>query len=222
LDDPLPNVEKPIAGRLGDIIHPLLRIAKLLPDEAFSGLSNLIESFEEERKEAEAECLAGRIAQALFDLQSEVEKGRLPFEKIREKINEGIDDRYHIAPQTIGRELSTMGIQRKKSGGKKQIVFDEQVLRKIWLRFIPHWDNVPYVPNVPNTGLTGANDGEEKFGNDPIVPDDGKVRDIPKNYSPNIKPYPSMDRDIREEREISPEGSQKRIFSDERMETGTI
>lgn len=114
----LPEVEKPTVGRLGDVIQPLLCVARLLPGQAEQAIIELIKELEEDRRDTESESLAERIAQAIYDLQDEVVNDRLPVERVREKINEGIDERVHKAFQTIGRELSAMGIKRKKSYGK--------------------------------------------------------------------------------------------------------
>ena len=87
LGEALPQVDKPIAGRLGDIMQPLLCVAQLLPEEAIEALTGLIEGFESDRREAESESLAGRIADAFYELQDQVEFGRLPVESLRGKLN---------------------------------------------------------------------------------------------------------------------------------------
>ena len=212
LGEPLPEVEKPIAGRLGDIMQPLLSVAKLLPKEASEGLSSLIKDFEEDRREAEAESLAGRIAEALHDLQWEVETGRLATEKLREKINEGIDEKYRIAPQTIGRELSAMGIKRKKSHGSMQILFDPKVISKIWARFSLSRDNLPNLPNLPNPSGARVSEGEIKKGNLPLFPPAGEIGEITKNNLPRGEPYKTREGEIGEEGEESPGETEKHTF----------
>jgi hypothetical protein len=218
LGESLPEAEKPVPGRLGDIIQPLFRVSKLLPDEAYEGLNNLIQSFEEERKNDEAETLAGRIAQALYDCQYEVVNERLPVEKITEKLNEGIDERFHVAPQTIGRELSAMGIDRKKSGGKMQIIFDKNKMNNIWDRFTPNEDNLP---NLPSAEISGDYDREIKNGYLPYLPKDGEAGGKGKNSLLDVKPNDTRKREIGEEREITNKGGQRPLFDDQ-FETGII
>jgi hypothetical protein len=147
LGESLPELEKPISGRLGDILHPLLCVAKLLPNEAYQALNGLIKKFEEDRKQAEAESLPGLIAQALYDLKDEVENGRLPVEKVTEELNKDTQEKYKIAPQTVGKTLSSMGVQRKKSRGKMQIIFSKKVIEKIWERFPPQEHTPPSPPS---------------------------------------------------------------------------
>ena len=208
LGEALPQVDKPIAGRLGDIMQPLLCVAELLPEEASEALRELIEEFETERKEAESESLAGRISQALHDRQYEIESGKLPVEKIREKINEGVDEKFHVAPQTIGRELSAMGIKRKKSEGKMQVIFDQKIIDRIWRRFPPQ-GYLPNLPNLPNADKSRVSDREIKNGNLPNFPESREEREEAKINLPAGDPYEMGVREEREEREVTPgEGEQ--------------
>ena len=69
MDERLPDIEKPVPGRLGDITHPLLSVAGFLPVEAKTGLLTLIGELETQRKEDQAETLPGQIATALYDLR---------------------------------------------------------------------------------------------------------------------------------------------------------
>ena len=170
-DKKLPEVGKPVAGRLGDIMQPLFYVAQLLPPEAKENLTLLIEEFEGERKQSESETLAGRIIQALFDLQGEVNNCQLPFERVKEKVNEGIEERYHTSPQKIGRELSILGIGRKKSHGVKSLIWESQKLNEFFKRYLPPENIVPIVPNVPQAGLTRVSEGDEFFQMSPASPE---------------------------------------------------
>jgi hypothetical protein len=169
LDKELREVEKPVAGRLGDIMQPLFYVAQLLPPEAKENLISLIAEFDGERKQSESETLAGKIVQALFDLQSEVTKGRLPFELVEKKVNERIDPRYCFSPQTIGRELSSLGINRIKSHGVKVLVWEPLRLNEIFKRYLAE-NFIPNIPNVPNAELTRAFGGEELLQSSPMSP----------------------------------------------------
>ena len=223
LGQALPNVDKPIAGRLGDIMQPLLCVAKLLPSESSEALRELIEEFETERKEAEPESLAGSIIQALYDLKFEVENGRLPVEKVRGKINEGVDERFFIAPQTIGRELSAMGLKRKKSGGIKQIIWDENAIEKLWHRYPPE-GYVPFLPNVPQPTKSRVSEGDKENCFVPYVPQDGDERDKPKCTLPTGEPCKSGVRDKRDKRDITPGGDGQFTFleTNETIEEGVL
>jgi hypothetical protein len=199
LGKPLPEVEKPVSGRLGDIVHPLIGTARLLPSEASENLMSLIVTFESERKETESESLAGKIAQGLYDLRNEVQAGRLPVEKIREKINAEIDPKYCFSPQRIGRELSAMGFEKVKSVGKMLIIFDEKLVGKIWERFLPN------LPNLPNDDGAGVSGGETKSDNPPHSTDE---REKTHTHLSAQGPCLLTDREAREEREISSWGNE--------------
>jgi hypothetical protein len=169
LNNPLPYMEKPIEGRLGDIIHPLFLTATLLPDEALQGLNDLVQSIENERKEAESESLSGRIAQALFDLQHKVSGGKLPIKLIREILNEDVDERYQIAPSTIGRELTAMDFEKDRTtGGERCVVWDDEKVMRIFYRYdlvdshLSHLSHSDDEKVTEVTEVTMNPDGEEK------------------------------------------------------------
>lgn len=80
----------------------------------------------------------------------------------------------------------------------------------MYARFNLPRENLPNLPNVPR------NLPEPRNGRD--NPERGKSRgdgEILENDLPEGRPRQSMDREIREEREISPEENDDHIFSDE-------
>jgi len=157
----LPDVEKPVAGRLGDLMQPLLAVAALLPKEANDNLRALISELENDRRQSEADSMAGRITQVLFDLQEEFRNGRLAVEKVREKLNEDTpNDRFHLSPQRVGKELAAMSVVRTKVGGTMHILWDEDVMVQLFDRFRPYGYTLPTLPTLQDDCLE-LNDREE-------------------------------------------------------------
>jgi hypothetical protein len=157
----LPAVEKPVAGRLGDLMQPLLAVAALLPNVASENLQALISDLENDRRQSEADSMAGRITQVLFDLQEEVRNGRLPVQSVRETLNEDTpNDRFHLSPQRVGKELAAMGINRTKVGGTMHIVWDEDLMAQLFDRFRPYGYTLPTLPTLQDDCLE-LDDGEE-------------------------------------------------------------
>ena len=129
-----------------------------------------------------------------------------------------------------------MGLKRKKSDGKMQILWNQATIDKIWARFIPSKGYLPNLPNLPNSSGTWVSDREIKNRNLPDLPENANLPDAPqngpmpyipenredreiaKNNLPDEKPYQVKDREIREEREITPGEVKKRAF----FEEGTI
>jgi len=145
LNQDLPWVEKPSPGRLGDLMQPLFRVARLLPPEAEANLGGLIELIEAERGEAEAETMAGRIGQALASLKGKVKNGLLPVDKSRSVLNEGLDECWRLSAQRLGRELNEMGIRRRKSQGRMHIEWTAN-LDRVLDRFGPGQETSPSSP----------------------------------------------------------------------------
>jgi hypothetical protein len=193
-DKELPSIDKPCTGRLGDIMHPLFAVAQLLPPEAREGLVLLVEEFEGERKQSEAETLAGRIVEALHALQGEISQGQILVERVTEKVNEGIEERWHVSSLRIGRELSALGIDRRKSHGKMAIQWKPKLLGKIFKRYLPA-NILPNLPSLPNVELEGASAGEEAIRiSPPATPrvvkhrDNGEVGEVISPPQKNLFP----------------------------------
>lgn len=217
LSDGLVNVEKPVPGRLGDLIQPLLSVAALLPSEARQQIYHLLNELEQERTQAEAETLAGRIAEALHLLRNKVTGAKLPVERLREEINKGIDERYWISPQRLGHELSALGIERKKIQGVMHIVWANETMDSIFSRFKLVEDISPISPNSPNGVVEPKDRGEIQNGFSPISPGDGRGgRDVEgrlgetRNQSPpsNITKSQEKGREGREGRSTHQEGDE--------------
>jgi hypothetical protein len=170
----LPNVPKPVPGRLGDLIQPLLCVAALLPREATENIYELIGKLETERAEAEAETLAGRIVTILFSIQSQVVGGRLPVELITQMLNEGVPEQHQVASQKVGHELSALGVDRKKTQGRMHIIWKQSDMEKLFNRFGLDVDTLkkisPFSPISQNRVVDTKNGGEMENEISPISP----------------------------------------------------
>lgn len=190
LTDGLVEVAKPVPGRLGDLMQPLLSVAALLPEETTKALLRLVHDMEGDRRRAESETLAGKIVEALDSLRGEVVGGLLPTERLREVLNEDQQERYAWSPQRIGRELSALGFERKKTMGKVHIVMDEELLEKLKKRF------------VGETSLSSLNSLPlEKSST--YAREEREIREDRQKNLPDITLGNHSRREDREEREIS-------------------
>jgi hypothetical protein len=191
LDTSLPEIKKPIPGRLGDILHPMLCVAALLPKESSEGLFKLMEQLEEDRRDAEARSLHGRIAQVIYDLQEEVKNRRLSIKKVREKLNEGVNEKYHIAPQTIGAELTAMDIPKIQKGGDAYISWDEEEkIKQIFKRYLgissySSYSSCEDMTNMTNMMHSESEIKKKEYSNQYRIPsnvDLKKLRMTPEEY----------------------------------------
>ena len=97
------------------------------------GIFVLIENGGTIAEEDQAETLPGKIAAALYNLRNDVRNGILPVESLRQKLKE--KPKIDRSPQIIGRELTAMGIKRRKSMGIMHIIWDQENIEKLWERY---------------------------------------------------------------------------------------
>lgn len=93
-----------------------------------------------------------------------------------------------------------VGINKKKSGGKKLIIYEQNTLKKIWERFIPG-KYVSYVPFVPKSSQAMVWTVGHKIPYVPFVPKDGDIRDKAKNCVLGGNPCQTRKRDERDKRD---------------------
>jgi hypothetical protein len=133
----LSAVVPPCPGRLGDLLHPLLSVSKLLPPDAEESILSLVSEILEEKQQSEAETLEGRICQALYDLHGEVREGMLQTEKLRSTLNEGVKEEFQISSIRLGMTLRAIGIKTKPFGIDRlsHIVWNQPMFQRLFERY---------------------------------------------------------------------------------------
>jgi len=162
LINPLAEIEKPVEGRLGDIMHPLVTVASLLPEGATEALLGLIGDMERSRKEDQRQTLAGRTAQGLYNLRALSIKGQLTVGGLTKKLNSDKMKRQ-VSLQTVGRVLrGEMGIIPHKTMGKMHIIWDMEMMEAIWRRYgIKSNSGIPNLPIATMAQISGREDNNE-------------------------------------------------------------
>jgi len=133
LGQPLPHVDKPVAGRLGDIARPLVQIARLVRPEREGDLLALIRQLDCERRAEKAETIDGQIVSALLDCAGDVlPDGRLMVKRVLEKVNENRPDDRRLSPQFIGKRLRALGFDRgARMGEGNTIIYDADLVDRL-------------------------------------------------------------------------------------------
>lgn len=112
------------------------------------------------------ECspLEKRIAQAVIDLESQIENGMLPTALITERVNQGAGERFQVTSRSVGQCYKKLGLQTKhlpdKSG--RGVVLTEENLRFLKT-------NVQNVQNVQTPQMEGFPNPDVSFQDVPNV-----------------------------------------------------
>jgi DNA primase catalytic core len=132
LGESLPDILKPAAGRLGDILKPIQQIIHMVKPEREPSFLRLIRELEAEKLAEKADSLEAEILMVLIGLRDEVERGILPVKKITNAFNEGKPEKSHVSYQRIGRRLSAMGLKKAKAGdGASAIIWDDGKIERM-------------------------------------------------------------------------------------------
>lgn len=123
----LPDVAKPAAGRLGDILRPLLQMIRLVKPEREAAFLALVKDLEEKRQMEKIDSLEAQILEVLAGLRDKVELGALRVKLITDTLNEDRPERARLSYQRVGRRLSAMGFDKTRaSDGASAVLWDEE------------------------------------------------------------------------------------------------
>lgn len=174
LNKELPTQSKPAKGRLGDILKPLAIIINLIIPERRSELDELVRSIEKSRMVEKSISIEGEVLYAISKSIKLVENKRLTISDITYELNREKDNKEEVAPQKVGKVLTSLGFERaKKHGGKRCIIYDESKLNEL-LQSYGIEEASPMSPDDENdsqpTGIFGKNqgdiNGDSKINND--------------------------------------------------------
>lgn len=163
LDKDLPEINKPVAGRLGDITRPLLQVIRIVRPDYEKPLIELIKQIESERLLEKTECIEAYILNALNDLHDAITEGnKLTIEAITIKINERQPEGYKFRNTTIGRKLSALGFEKIRiSGGKMAITYNPEKIYKIRCSYGLEKPSQPSQPSPDGNSKSCKNEGSE-------------------------------------------------------------
>ena len=140
--EPLPVVEKPVDGRLGDIMQPLALVAEIIGGDLPDLFPAIVESFRTARQAARAESNEAHLVAAV---QAAIEEGGLvgdviPTGKVLEVYNATMPDQYKLSERQIGHRLLSLGFQsarvRDSTGAKvRGRVVDDTQLAQLRQKF---------------------------------------------------------------------------------------
>jgi hypothetical protein len=133
LGKPLTECDKPAAGRLGDILKPLLQVIRLVKPDREKVFMSLVREIESGRLIEKSDSLEAQILLVLDSLRGQVEKGILPVKTITDTFNEGKPENVQTTYQRMGRKLAALGFKKGKTGdGASAILWDEEKFMQIF------------------------------------------------------------------------------------------
>ena len=123
----LPDIPKPVSGRLGDILRPLLQIVRLVRPNRERALLTLAGEIELGRKLENADSFEAQLLSAVIQLRGQVDRGLLPVKTITDAFNEGKLDKWQISYTRVGKCLAAMDFDKGKThNGAAGIVWNKE------------------------------------------------------------------------------------------------
>lgn len=145
---PLPEVDKPVTGRLGDILKPLWQIVNFIKPERAAHFLSLVRRVEHERRLAKLDSTEGLILQAIVESERKMQKGVLAVKVIADTLNASRTENRRLSPKKVANILKAMGFAKGHTGsGAAAIIWNDQLIDKLLqsygLEDMPEMDGAP-------------------------------------------------------------------------------
>ncbi len=133
---PLPEVEKPTRGRLGDILQPLYQVLQLACPQYEIEFFKLVGELELRRTNEKTDSIEGQILRVIISLGGIVKNGILSVKSITEKFNEDKSDREKTDNRRVGWKLKSLGFDTTRtSSGNSAIYWNKDKIERMRISF---------------------------------------------------------------------------------------
>jgi hypothetical protein len=201
----LPSSPQFPMGRLNDIAIPLWQLIKLVSPSHCPQFEELIQEFNEKRRQGKASTLEGEVIKALLDLQGAVEDGKIEVDRITDKVNEGRKDFHKESSRYIGKVLRRLGFQlSRRHASKRSYYYDAELLNHLTAEY--GLSDTPsdfasqtshLSPHIGESQLQGdSGDERDAFSEDVPIPSPPVIARSEATWQsqvPDDEPDPTMD-----------------------------
>ena len=165
----LPNTDKIIDGRFGDIVKPLHQIVKFVRPELEKDFADIVIELNKKRQISKSGTIEGEIVQVILKVKDNVYRNLLPVKMITDEMNKERSEREKVTYSKIGRRLDIMGFQKGFLGnGASAIEWNEDLVESLK---IEHNINVSGETSVtsdtsksPETSVTNNEEVDNTIG----------------------------------------------------------
>lgn len=133
--DSLVEAEKPVNGRLGDIITPLHSILLTYFPDKKSDFFRLLRKIELQKKDEATDTLEAKLIEIISEMDKLVTSGFLKTADVTKKFNEGKNERLSLAEDTIGKILKGLGFAKRRNAGARGIYYDPELIAKLRFQY---------------------------------------------------------------------------------------
>jgi DNA primase catalytic core len=175
IDKALPEIKKPIKGRLGDILKPLLQTLLLVNPDKEKVFRQLILRLDSERKANKSDTFEAKLISAIAEFKEDYRDGdKLHVKSITEKYNESVKEKYHVSENKVGWTLKSMSFKKGKDSTAAYMVWNTKLINQLSDKYgltlnETHKEAKNDIPqNTPPHGEKKRHDRQERhlFNND--------------------------------------------------------
>ncbi len=138
MDKPLPQADKPIRGRLGDILRPIRQIIKIISSDE-TWFMDFAKHIDENRKSEGIDSQDAIVVSAIIQALPSVKHNHLLHKDTLEIINRHRPEQFRMSPHSLGRITTRLGFERYSSGDGRGIKLNEVLLTQLCIRYGIAW-----------------------------------------------------------------------------------
>jgi len=138
MDSALPAINKPVKGRLGDILRPVRQIVKIVcQDETW--FLDFVKHIDANRKSEGLDTQDAIVVSAIIEALPHATHNHLLHADTLEIINRHRPEQFRMSPHSLGRITARLGFERYSSGDGRGISLDEDLLNRLCTRYGIEW-----------------------------------------------------------------------------------
>jgi len=131
----LPTRSKPVQGRLGDIIKPLLQMIALVKPEEEKKFLELVSQIQKERSSEEKQSTEVVVLKTILSLENTVKNGLLPIKTITKIYNTNLDQKFATGERRVGHITKKLGFKKHHGEKGANVVWNDSLIQKLKHRF---------------------------------------------------------------------------------------
>lgn len=129
------EIDKPALGRLGDGVRTFYQVVLTFFPDKEQDFQRLLKKLEAQNRERALDSFEAQLVYIVESLEGNVDHGFLATEAVADAYNAGKKEQLQLSPDYIGRQLVALGFTRRRTSGRKGILYDPTLVNRLLVAY---------------------------------------------------------------------------------------
>lgn len=161
----LVEMDKPTAGRLGDILSPLQSVVYTFFPDKNERFQEMVRKIVAQKQDEATDTFEAQVVSAIIAAKSSISDGFLSVDSVASIFNEGKSEQFKVRNETLGRIIRGLGFSPHRiTGGKRGYFFDEALLEQLTAQY--GLSGISKQPSLPSLVTQDIKENELQIDSD--------------------------------------------------------